>query len=168
MKILSQARGIGMPSELLENIYERHANMLYKLCMSYMKNPAEAEDAVADVFVKLLEKSVEFKNSEHEKAWLLRTAVNLCKDRLKHWWRRREDIDDYSHLASGKDYFSEDDTLRAVLDLPVRLKADVYLHYYEGYTTAEIAKLLNKPQSTVLSHLREARIILREALKLEE
>ena len=94
-----------------DEIYERRVSMLYRVCFSYVKNAEDAEDIVAEVFVKALQRGIEFTNSEHEKAWLLRTAINLCKDNLKHWWRKREDIEDYNDLES-KDPLYEDETLK--------------------------------------------------------
>jgi len=156
-----------MPEHRFADIYERHASMLYRVCFSYMKNAADTEDIVSDVFVKLISRDVRFQSSEHEKAWLLRIAINLCKDTLKHWWRRRESIDDYYGLES-KEHFYEDDALRAVMELPERLKAATYLYYYEGYNTAEISNILRKPQSTILYHLHIARKLLKEVLGNEE
>ena len=164
MKILKQEREKETFSEKFVHAYQMYASMLYRLCYSYMKNAQEAEDIVADVFIKLLEKRMTFHNDEHEKAWLLRTAINLCKDRLKQWWRKRENIDDYYSLPGTDIHYKEDDILKAILELPARYKAAVYLHYYMGYTSAEIAKMLRKPQSTILRHLHEARNILKEVL----
>jgi RNA polymerase sigma-70 factor (ECF subfamily) len=150
-----------------EEIYDRHINMLHRVCLSYMKNTPDAEDIVSDVFVKLLNSGKTFQSMEHEKAWLLRTAINLCKDNLKHWWHNRANIDDYSSLESAVSY-SGDETLKIVMGLPERYKAAIYLHYYEGYSSAEIAGILKKPQSTILNHLHEARKLLKEVLSDEE
>ena len=151
----------------IEEIYVRHVDMLYRVCYTYMKNPADTEDIVSDVFIKLIKHGVNFKNDEHEKAWLLRVAINLCKDNLKHWWRNRADINDHQNLES-EDRFTEDETLKIVLELPERYKAAVYLHYYEGYNTEEIAGILKKPRSTILYHLHMARKLLKEVLENEE
>ena len=159
--IMSQSKGGELRS--IEAAYEKHVNMLYRVCFSYMKNESEAEDVVADVFVKLLRHGRRFQSAEHEKAWLLRTAINLCKDRLKHWWRRREDIDEHQGIKSTD--IVEDETLKAVMELPKRYKAVIYLYYYEGYSSAEIAEILKKPQSTILNHLSEARKLLKGVLK---
>jgi len=156
-----------LQSEIYEDIYERRVSMLYRVCLSYVKNPSDAEDIVADVFVKLLKRGLEFKNSEHEKAWLLRTAINLCKDHLKHWWRGRESIDDHTELES-EDQLYDDETLRVIMELPERYKAVIYLYYYEGYSSLEIAEILKKPRSTVLNHLHEARKLMKEVLSDEE
>ena len=152
-------------SQSIEAIYERHINMIYHVSYSYMKNAADAEDISSEVFAKLLKTSVKFKNAEHEKAWLLRTAINLCKNSLKSWRRKNENIDDYYDLASDN---HEDETLKAVMDLPERYKSAVYLYYYEGYSSEEIAGMLKKPRSTILNHLHEARKILKGVLENEK
>jgi len=162
--IISKGRDEALES--FETVYERHVNMLYRVCFSYMKNEAETEDVMADVFVKLLRYGRRFQSVEHEKVWLLRTAINLCKDRLKHWWRRCEDINKYQNIET-ENSFVENETLKAVMELSDRYKAVIYLYYYEGYSSAEIAEILKKPQSTILNHLSEARKLLRGVLKNE-
>lgn len=155
------------PQENIEEIYRRHFDMVYRVSFSYLKNPHDTEDAVADVFAKLMKKGAAFRSAEHEKAWLIRTAINTCKDFLKHWWRSRANIDDYENLQSG-DAIYIDETLKAVMELPERYKDALYLYYYEGYATEEIAKMLKKPHSTIRNHLSEARKLLRGVLDDEE
>lgn len=154
-------------SQSIEEIYERHADMVYSVSFSYLKNAEDTKDVVSDVFLKLLQKEIKFNDSEHQKAWLLRTAINLCKDYLKHSRRKNENIDDYGNLESG-DSVEGDETYEIVMNLPERYKAVIYLHYYEGYTSKEISKILKKPQSTILSHLREARKLLKGVLENEK
>ena len=167
MKTALPARGNGSSHNKFEEIYRRNFDMVYRISFSYLKNQTDTEDAAADVFVKLMQKSICFESAEHEKAWLIRATINTCKDILKHWWRRRADIDDYENLQ-GKDPFYIDETLKAVMELPARYKDVIYLYYYEGYTTEEIAELLRKPRSTIRNHLSEARKLLRGVLDNEE
>jgi RNA polymerase sigma-70 factor (ECF subfamily) len=147
----------------ITELYERHVKTVYRVCFAYMKNPADAEDCVSDTFVKLIKSGAAFESAEHEKAWLIRTASNACKDALRHRWRRHENLDDYEHLQGGENV-GYDETFGAVADLPDRYKTVVYLCYYEGYSCVEIARMLGKPQSTVRSWLSEARKLLREKL----
>ena len=161
------ARGEDFSVQTSEDIYMRHFAMVYRVCYSYMKNTHDAEDAAAHVFEKLLTHGAVFDNAEHEKAWLLRTAINQCKDQLKHWWRSCTDISQYENLEAESPP-RENELLGIILDLPERYKDVIYLYYYEGYSTAEIARLLKKPQSTIRGHMREARILLKEVLKDEE
>jgi len=155
-----------MTNETFQDIYERRFAMVYRVCFSYMKNAPDAEDAVANVFAKLFKKGLVFESEEHEKAWLLRTAINQCKDSLKHWWRSNSHIDDHQNLESNP--LQENQVLEIVLRLPKRYKDVIYLYYYEGYGTAEIAEILKKPHSTIRYYMREARNSLKEILENEE
>ncbi len=147
----------------IANIYARHIHTVYRVCFTYMKNSVDTEDAVQDTFVKMIRYQVVFESEEHEKAWLIRTATNVCKDNLKAWWRKRENIEDYSQLY-GVSGIEIDDTLKVVMGLPDKYKTVVYLYYYEGYTSVDIAEILHKPQSTIRNYLHEARNVLRKEL----
>lgn len=147
----------------ITEIYLRHMKTIYRVCFAYMKNSADTEDAVQDTFIKMIRYKTAFESEDHEKAWLIRTASNVCKDILKSWWRRREKLEDYEDLHSV-DGIEVDDTLKVVMSLPDKYKTVVYLYYYEGYTSVEIAGILNKSSSTIRNYLHEARNILREQL----
>lgn len=147
-----------------EAFYERNYRLVYRLCFTYMKNQAEAEDCTEDVFVKVLTGDFVFQDETHEKKWLTVTAINLCKDRLKHWWRRQVTAIDEAVEIPDENAASFDETLEAVKRLPVKYKDVIYLYYYMDYKTEEIAAMLKKPPSTVRNHLREARECLRRQI----
>lgn len=147
----------------ITEIYERHKFTVYRICFAYMKNPADTEDVAQDVFFQLIKTNPSFENEKHEKAWLIRTAANLCKNRLQHWWRKHEDLDDYENLK-GNDNIEVDEIFSVIMGLPEKYKTVVYLYYYEGYDSAEISKIMSKPPSTIRNHLHEARRILRDKL----
>lgn len=158
-----------MPNSLLRTdreiaeIYERHKKTVYRVCFAYMKNPADTEDTVQDTFYRLIKAGAAFESEEHEKAWLIRTAINLCKNSLRHWWRKHENLEDYNNLQ-GNGNLEIDDTFSVVMGLPDKYKTVVYLYYYEGYNSVEISKILGKPQSTIRNYLHEARSVLRKKL----
>jgi len=166
MIIFSLARGEDVKSPTFEEIYEQRFDMVYRVCFSYMKNEADTEDVAAIVFAKLLKHGTNFKNAEHEKAWLLRVAINQCKDQLKSGWNNYADIEDHKNIESAN-LFQESELLKTVLELPGRYKDVIYLYYYEGYSTAEVARILKKPQSTIRNQMREARKLLRDVLEEE-
>ena len=148
--------------EELADLYRRHAGMVYQICLMLMKHVPDAEDATQTVFQKAMEYQKPFRDPEHEKAWLIVCAQNHCRDVLKSAHRTRqavlpEDIADERRAQ-------RDETLDAVLALPEKYKTCVYLFYYEGYRTAEIAALTGVPASTVRSHLSEARALLKTML----
>lgn len=150
--------------EWFEAFYERNYKQVYRLCFTYMKNPAEAEDCTEDVFVKVLTGNYDFNDETNEKKWLTVTAINLCKDRLKHWWRKQTTPIDEMPDIPNEDTSAIDETLEVVRKLPAKYKDVIYLHYYMDYKTDEIAIMLKKPPSTIRNHLREARELLRRQI----
>lgn len=135
--------------------YNRHVDMVYRVCYSFMKNQTDAEDMVQETFLRLLSNQKKFTDERHEKAWLIVTASNLCKDTLKKWWRTNENIDDYPDLPQKTNGSSA--VMEAILSLSDDYKTAVYMYYYEGYSTAEIAQFLRCPDATVRSRLARAR-----------
>lgn len=148
--------------EIME-IYNRQVDSIYRICFSFMKNIPDTEDMVQETFLKLIKSGIVFVSEEHEKAWLIVTASNLCKDTLKKWWRKTEDIDDLS-LGLRQPPFEIDNVLEAILKLPADQKTAVYMYYYEGYSTADIAAYLQCPEATVRSRLSRARKTLKRLL----
>jgi len=148
----------------IEEIYDRHKDMIYRICFAYMKNISDTEDAVQDTFCKLIKSGIFFESEEHEKAWLIRVATNLCKNTLWHWWRKRESLENQANLKANN--ADVDQILSLVLALPNKYKTVVYLYYYEGYDSVEIGKILRKPQSTIRFYLSNARKLLREKLSI--
>jgi RNA polymerase sigma-70 factor (ECF subfamily) len=144
------------------SIYDRHVDTVYRICFTHLRNVAETEDAVQEVFIKLLAKPVSFASQEHQKAWLIRVAINHCRDVLKNAWSRRASLE-----VVPEPYTTDpapDDTLAVVLGLPENLRVCTYLYYYEGYNAAEIAQMIDRPHSTVRNYLSEARKLLKKRL----
>ena len=127
----------------IAEIYERHVKTVYRICFAYMKNAVETEDVVQEAFCKLIKSGTSFESAEHEKAWLIRTAANICKNTLRHWWRKRENLKDYENLHDSN-AFEIDDTIRAVMNLPDKYKTVIYLYYYEGYNSVKYLKSFKK------------------------
>ncbi len=145
----------------LADLYHRHVDTVWRVCYSFMKNRADTEDMVQEAFLRAYYVDKSFRSEEHEKAWLIVTASNLCKDALKRAWRRDEPLEDHLELAApGRDA----QVLEAVLALPERYKTAVYLYYYEGYSLKEIASILACPQATVRTRLARARKQLKQML----
>lgn len=147
-----------------EAFYLRHFKAIYRVCYAFMKNAQDAEDCTEDAFVKAMSCDISFENERHERSWLTTTAMNICKDKLKHWWRQKvTDLDEEAEqIAAEPDEKSE--VAEAVMALPVKYKEVVWLHYYEGYQTDEIALMLNRSPSTVRGQLRDARAKLKLTL----
>ena len=152
--------------EEIEAIYRRQFKLVYQICLVLMKNVSDAEDAAQTVFRKVVERGEAFRDPEHEKAWLIVTARNECRDQLKHWWRRcREDASALDALVWEE---PEDGLVwDQVAALPDKHRLVLYLHYYQGYPTDEIAQMLGDNPSTVRSRLVQARKKLKLRLEVE-
>jgi len=143
-----------------ETSYSAHGAAVYQLAMVYLGRPADAEDVTQEVFLKLLYKAPPFADGEHEKRWLLRVTANLCRDQLKGFWLRHTvTLDESCPMRSEEDRA----LLETILALPETYKGPIHLHYYEGYSVAEVAEILKLSQSAVKMRLKRGR----ELLKLE-
>ena len=158
---------MGMCSrEEIETIYRRHFKLVYQVCLVLMKNVPDAEDAAQTVFRRVMERDGAFRDPEHEKAWLIVTARNECRDQLKHWWRRwREDASALDSLVWEEP--SDGLVWEQVAALPEKHRLVLFLHYYQGYTTDEIAQMLGENPSTLRSRLVQARKKLKLRLEAE-
>lgn len=147
----------------IAEIYDRQIDTVYRVCYSFMKNKPETEDMVQETFLRLITSGKTFENQRHERAWLIVTASNLCRDSLKHWWRRGEPLDENPALAA-KAAPERSFVMDAILQLPRDYKDIVYMYYYEGYSTQEIAHSLQCAPATVRSRLLRARQRLKDLL----
>lgn len=146
-----------------EQILNVHGNHILRYAYSYLHNMSDAEEVLQDTLVKFLQTAPAFENAQHEKAWLLRVAGNLSKNRLDYNKVRAADELSEELAADGDEELSF--VWDAVKALPEKLRAVVHLFYYEGYSTAEIARLLGRNEATVRSDLHRGRARLKETLK---
>lgn len=143
---------------------ERYADMVRRICMLHLKNYADTEDIFQTVFWKYALRDEAFEGEAHEKAWLIRVAVNACRDQLRCFFRGRVVSLDALVDQPAPALEPHRAVLEAVLSLPDKYKDVVYLHYYEGYTAAEIGEILGKKVNTVYTLLTRARGLLRDWL----
>lgn len=148
-----------------------YADTVWRVCALSVRTHADAQDAFQETFARHLEKAPHFRTSEHEKAWLIRVATNVCKDMLKRAERSNASLEQEQErggnaLASSADVpgaaYSE--VFDAMARLPRDQRASVYLSVVEGYTAAEIAAMLDAPENTVYSWISRGKRQLREML----
>ena len=151
-------------AEEVSRLVETYSSMLLRLACTRLENPADAEDVVQEVFLKLLMARPSFRDAEHEKAWLIRTTLHRAADLRKAASRRSVPLEE-ALLASAPE--PEDRLLAAVRALPEKYGAVIHFHYYEGYSLKEIGKLLGLPAATVGTRLARGRERLRQSLKEE-
>ena len=142
-----------------EELVTQNENRLYRTALAILGCQQEAEDAVQDAFLRYLEKAPA--DLENSSAWLMRVLVNGCKSRLRLAWRRVGPLPD-TLPAPGPE---EREELEELFSLPPEDRAVIHLHYYEGYSTGEIAQMLGQRPGTVRSRLSRAREKLRKLLE---
>ena len=149
----------------IEAVYDMYADMMYRLSLSYLQNTEDAQDAVQDVFVKYATATDIFKDEEHKKAWLIRVTVNYCNDMLRRRkLRTHASLDEISEtVADGEERSS--DIMNCLKLIPLKNRAAVILHYLEGYSVEETAKILKISASAVKMRLKRGREALYELIR---
>ena len=145
---------------------QKYSDVLFRLCFSILCNYADAEDAVSDTIVKYIKKAPPFNDEDHKKAWLIKTASNVCKDKrrfnIRHNYVNLDDISEYQQEDSNND------VLMCLLRLPDKYKYVIHLFYIEGYKTEEIAKILEISSSAVRKRLQYGRKLLKSEYERNE
>lgn len=143
---------------------ELYSDMIKRICFCHLKNSADTEDIFQSVFLKYLLYKGDFENEEHEKAWFIRVTVNTCKDHLNSLFRHPTMPLEMLAGEAASEETEDYEVLEAVLSLPAKYRNAIYLHYYEGYTAAEIAVILKSRENTIYSHLSRGRSMLKKRL----
>ena len=145
----------------MERLVAQYGSAMLRMCCAYLGDAHLADDAVQDAFIKI------FDSPAAEKAWVMRVAVNVCKDYLRSAWRRKVSlVDEYPEMPGEPDRPKEDNVLlEEIMALKPRYRQVILLHYYQQFSVGEIARILSAPQSTISVRLRRARAILQERLE---
>ncbi len=150
--------------EKFTHLVQTYIDTVFRIALNYTKNPFDAEDIAQNVFLKLYKQHKEFESDEHIRNWLIRVTVNEGKKHISSPWRSMAPYEDYVATVS---FSSEQhrELFDALMRLPVKYRLPIYLHYYEDYSTGEIAQILRIPKGTVCTNLSRGRQLLREQLQ---
>ena len=142
---------------------DAYGNSILRLAYSYLHNQSDAEEVLQDTLLQFLRTAPVLESPQHEKAWLLRVAANLSKNRLKY--NRLRSADELRDTLAAEQREDLSFVWEAVKALPQHSRAAIHLFYHEGCSTAQIASILGRKESTIRSDLRRGRIQLKEILK---
>ncbi|MDR3071934.1 MAG: sigma-70 family RNA polymerase sigma factor [Clostridiales Family XIII bacterium] len=136
---------------------DKYADTVRRICFINLKNAHDTEDVFQDVFLKYILRDDIFESDAHEKAWLIRVAINACKDTLKSFFRKN--IVSFEELLIEPSFIEDGnrEVMDAVIRLPEKYRIVVYLFYFEGYSAIEIAAILKKNENTIYTWLSRAR-----------
>ena len=144
-------------------LMDEHGNRILRMAYSYLHSMEDAEDVLQDTLIQYITARPVLESPEHEKAWLLRVAANLSKNRIDYnRVRRTDELRDTLSAEKREDLSFVWD---AVKQLPDAQRAAIHLFYHEGFSTAEIARVLGRREATVRSDLRRGREHLKTVLK---
>lgn len=147
----------------LERLIHTHSPMLYRHCYVLLGHTQDAQDTVQDTFLQYLKKHPDLHDGEHERAWLLTVATNLCRNRHRHYARHPQVGLETVAEQSAPD--SDTALLQAVTALPPKFAHVLVLHYIHGYKVDEVAAMLRLTPSAVKMRLQKGRHLLKEQLK---
>lgn len=139
----------------------KYGDTLMHLAYTYTQSMDDAQDMVQDAFLKYMTKAPEFTSDEHEKAWLIRVTINICKNFLTSSYRKN-----YSELEENISVTDEYSSglLDIVNTLPEKYRSVIHLFYYEGYSQKEVAKILKITESAVSTRLQRGRNLLKDMI----
>ena len=147
----------------IEELYDRYADMLFRIAYAELLKREDAEDAVQEVFIKYLRRPVSFREREHEKAWFIRVTVNVCHDMYRK--RKERDytpIDQVTHIPdAGEDGIG---IISNVLSMPEKFKTVILLYYFEDMSVEERGESLGLSKSAVKMRLARGREYLKNDL----
>lgn len=149
----------------MEEVIQREKDLVYRLAFSQCHQKDQADDIFQNVMYRYLKRKPTFESLEHEKAWFIRVTLNCSKTSLKSFWNNKiEEIDEQTYIFEKK----EIDLTPYLNKLPKKYNAVLYLFYYEGYSTREMAKLLHIKENNVRVLLSRARNQLRREIETDE
>lgn len=168
-KVQQQAAELPVSTATFEELYERYATDVLRVCYFYLGDRQRAEDVCQDVFVRLITTTPVLREGR-EKAWLLKVAMNRCKDLWRGAWLRRVVLGSPAfELVPGPDSIAlladRQELMEAINRLPATFKEVILLHYYQGYGIGEIAEMMDLPEGTISSRLSRGRKKLESILK---
>lgn len=146
-----------------ERILGSYGDSILRLAYSYLHNRSDAEEVLQDTLVQFLKTAPSLETDAHEKAWLLRVASNLSKNRIGYNRVRR--VDELDEQLAAEECEDLSFVWEAVRMLPVKYREVIHLFYCEGYPAAQVADILHEKQATVRSRLKRGREKLKEILK---
>ena len=169
---MSEQGGNRMDDRQFEELYEQYANDVLRVSYFYLGDRQQAEDVTQDVFVRLLTSAPELRPGS-EKAWLLKVALNRCRDIWRAAWVKRVVLGSPAlDLAPAPDQIDDrlerQELMAAIRKLPADFRDAILLHYYQGLGITEIAEMLNVPEGTISSRLSRGRKKLEQILKESE
>lgn len=146
--------------EKLAQMVAQYERMLLHMCYIYLRDRGLAEDATQETFLKAYKAMPAFRGECSEKTWLMKIAMNTCRDMTRgswfRWVDRRVALDMLPEPASEAAYRDIDALVQAIGKLPAKYKEVVLLYFYQRMTMKEVAYSLGIAVPTVSKRIKQA------------
>lgn len=158
--------------QILERLMREYGDSVFRMCFLYLKDYHLAEDATQETFIKAMRSYDSFLHNSKEKTWLIRIAINTCKNVMRTRWFRFPmiDIEEQQHLDTHNtidELIEKDSISNAIMSLKRNDRELIILYYYQELSVKEISFIMNKKENAINQQLRRARKKLKDYLKEE-
>ena len=155
-----------MDEQEVRRVVKTYADMIKRISYNYLQSTYDSEDICQSVFLKYMTAESSFANKDHEKAWLIRTIINACHDlRKSSFFRKTVELTEAADQEAP--LMSTSEVMEEIKKLPANYRTAIYLYYFEGYNTEEIADMMGKRKRAVSKYLSRGRKILKDTLSDE-
>lgn len=147
-------------NKIIGDLMEEYADSVLRMCYLYLKDYHLAEDVTQETFLRVMKHYNKFRNESSLKTWIMRIAINLCKNQVKTWWYKRQNFDDLPEIATDVSYdglIDRQELFQEVNKLPTKSKEVILLFYYQELSVYEISKVLKIKESAVKTRMFRAR-----------
>ena len=141
----------------------KYKDTVFRAALHALGSPHDADDIVQETLLRLWKRKEPFESEMHAKNWMIRVALNLCKNVFRAPWRKHAPLDELD-AAAVFDTPEQGELFAEVMALPEKYRTVLYLFYYEEYAVKEIAQLLNITESAVTTRLSRGRQALKSKL----
>ena len=152
-----------MINEKFTRLVMKYTDTVFRVALNIVKSPSVAEDVCQEVFLRLWKNKNDFVDDQDVKYWLIRVAINEGRRSVVSKWNKYENLDEYAEKLSFQTT-EMSDLFYSVMNLPRKYRIVIYLYYYEGYSTAEISKMLLSSEAAVRTQLHRGRELLKNNL----
>ena len=150
-----------MTNEKFTRLVMKYTDTVFRVALNIVKSPSVAEDVCQEVFLRLWKNKNDFADDQDAKYWLIRVAINESRRSIISKWYKYENLDDYAEKLSFQTT-EMSDLFYSVMNLPRKYRIVIYLYYYEGYSSAEISKLLSSTEAAIRTQLHRGRELLKK------
>ncbi|WP_246240831.1 sigma-70 family RNA polymerase sigma factor [Anaerocolumna sedimenticola] len=152
-------------NKIVSDLMGEYADSVLRMCYLYLKDYHLAEDVTQETFIRVMKHYDKFRKESSVKTWIMKIAINLCKNQMKTWWYKRQNFNDITEIAYDASYdglVDRQELFHEINKLSTKYKEIILLFYYQEMPVSEIAEILKLKESAVKTRLFRAR----EQLKL--